>query len=209
MNTAVAQQSRLPAPASIAFGLLLGVATLLLHGLNPVLDTLTNSTSTWIIWAAIAGALIVNRGQAAMCGALMMVATCAAYYALAATKGMFSLDALPSSAVWFVTGAIGGPILAWAGWSTRRATNWQRHLGVAVIGMAVTGEGLWLAAVLHYWPSAIAFLAAGVIITIVLTLYRRRSVGPHFWQPLIYMPALAVVYLLAEYLVLDRLLASV
>ncbi|HEY4456392.1 MAG TPA: DUF6518 family protein [Pseudonocardiaceae bacterium] len=209
MNTAVARQTRVPALASAAFGLALGAATFLLHGHNPVLDALTNSTSTWIIWAAIAGALISDRGQAAMSGALMMIATCAAYYATAATRGWFGLGAIPTAAVWFVTGAIGGPILAWAGWSARRATGFHRNLAVAVIGMAVTGEGLWLAVVLNYKAPATAFLTAGVLITIALTLYRYRQVGRHPWQPLIYMPPLAGAYLAAEYFVLDRLLAHV
>jgi hypothetical protein len=209
VNLAVAQQSRVPALASTAFGLALGAATFLLHGHYPLIDVLTNSTSTWIIWAAIAGALIPDRGQAAMSGALMLVATCAAYYAVAASQGLFGLGAIPTAAVWFVTGAIGGPILAWAGWSARRAEGFHRNLAVAVIGMAVTGEGLWLAVVLNYRTPAIAFLTAGVIITIALTSYRYRSAGRHPWQPLIYMPLLAGVYLAAEYFVLDRLLAHV
>jgi hypothetical protein len=75
--------------------------------------------------------------------------------------------------------------------------------------MTVTGEGLWLAVVLNYRTPATAFLTAGVIITIALTIYRYRSAGRHPWQPLIYMPLLAGAYLAAEYFVLDRLLAHV
>jgi hypothetical protein len=195
--------------ASIAFGLVLGAATLQLHGLGAVLDAVTNSTSTWIIWAAVAGALIPRRSLATMCGAVMMVATCTGYYALAAARNLFDLGAIPTAAVWFVTGAIGGPILAWAGWNTRHATGLARHLGVAIIGMAITGEGLWLAVVLHYRSTAIAFVAAGVITTVILTIYRYPKAGRHPWQPLIYLPILAAAYLGAEYFVLDRLLAFV
>lgn len=209
MNPAVARPSRLPTLASTAFGLALGAATFLLHGHVAVLDALTNSTSTWIIWAAVAGALIPDLGQAAMSGALMMIATCTAYYAVAATQGWFGLAAIPTAAVWFVTGAIGGPILAWSGWSARRAQGFQRNLAVAAIGMAVTGEGLWLAVVLNYWKPAIAFLTAGVLITAALTIYRYREAGSRPWQPLIYMPVLAGLYLAAEYFVLDRVLTHV
>jgi hypothetical protein len=194
--------------ATIAFGLVLGAATLRLHGVNAALDAVTNSTSTWIIWAAVAGALIPSRSLATMCGALMLVAACTGYYAAAAALHLFDLGAIPTAAVWFVTGAIAGPILAWAGWSTRRATGLKRHLGVAIIGMVITGEGLWLALVLHDWPAAIAFLATGVIITATLTSYRYKAAGRHAWQPLIYLPALAAAYLAAEYFLLDRLLAT-
>lgn len=212
MDTAAAQSARTPALAtitSIAFGLALGAATLQLHGRNAVLDAATNSTSTWIIWAAIAGALIPRRSLATMCGAVMMVATCTGYYALAAARHLFDLGAIPTAAVWFIAGAIGGPILAWAGWSTRYATGLARHLGVAIIGMAITGEGLWLAVVLHYRATATAFVAAGVLATVILTIYRYPNVGRHPWQPLIYLPILSAAYLGAEYLVLDRLLAFV
>ena len=212
MNTAVAQQTRAPVLAtlaSIAFGLALGAATLLLHGHNAALDAATNSTSTWIIWTAIAGALIPSRSLGMICGAIMMIATCTGYYALAAARGLFDLGGLPSAAVWAIAGAIGGPILAWSGWSTRRATGIQRHLGVAIIGMAVTGEGLWLGVILHYWPTATAFLTAGTLITVALTIYRYKKAGPRAWQPLAYMPLLAAAYLTAEYFVLNGLLANV
>ena len=211
MSTAVARQTRTPilAPlASIAFGLALGAATLLLHGHNAALDAATNSTSTWIIWTAIAGALIPSRKQGMTCGAVMMIATCTGYYALAAARGLFGASGIPSAAVWVLAGIIGGPILAWSGWSTRRAIGLQRHLGVAVVGMAITGEGLWLGVVLHYWPTAIAFLTAGTIITLALTIYRYSMTGPHAWQPLIYLPVLACAYLAAEYFILNWLLSS-
>ncbi|HJP77659.1 MAG TPA: DUF6518 family protein [Pseudonocardiaceae bacterium] len=211
MTPTAAQSTRtsvLATVGSIAFGLVLGVATLRLHGMAPGLDEATNSTTTWIIWAAIAGALIPNRSLATMCGALILVATCTGYYAAAAARHIFDMGAIPTAAVWFVTGAIGGPILAWAGWNTRRATGLQRHLGVAIIGMAITGEGLWLAAVLHHWATAAVFLAAGVITTTALTIYRYKAAGPRSWQPLIYMPILAAAYLATEYFVLDRLLTA-
>ena len=119
-NLAVARQSRIPVPASTAFGLLLGAATSLLRG-------------------------------------------------------------IPTAAVWLVTGAIGGPILALAGWS----------------------------AILRYQAPAIASLTAGVLVTIALTAYRYRSVGRHPWQPLVYTPVLAGLYLVAEYFVPDRVPAHV
>jgi hypothetical protein len=209
VNLAVARQSRTPVPASIAFGLLLGAATFLLHGHNVVLDAATNSTSTWIIWTAIAGALIEDRARAMLCGALMMIATCAAYYVTAAANGDFGIPGIPSALVWTAAGIVGGPVLAWSAWSTRRAANIQRNLGVALIGTAVTGEGLWLGCVLHYWPTAAVFLTIGILLTIALTTYRHKAAGRHPWQPLIYLPVLAVTYLAAEYLILDRLLSAV
>lgn len=212
MSTTVATQTRPPIQAALAcivFGLALGAATLALHGINATLAAATNSTSTWIVWAAIAGALIPRRGLAMTCGAIMMIATCAGYYALALAQGLVDTGAIPTAAIWALTGAIGGPILAWSGWSTRRATGFPRHLGVAVIGMAVAGEGLWLGVVLHYWPTATVFLTAGVIITIALTTYRHNQAGRHPWQPLILMPVLAAAYLAAEYFVLNGLLTTV
>lgn len=214
MSTAVAEQTHarihvLAPVASVAFGLALGAATFLLHGHNAALDAATNSTSTWIIWAAIAGALIPRRVIGMICGAAMMIATCTGYYAIAAAHGLFGAGAIPTAAIWALAGAIGGPILAWAGWSTRRATGLRRHVGVAVIGMAIVGEGLWLGVVLHYWPTAMIFLVVGVLATIALTVYRHKSVGQDAWQPLIYMPILAGIYLAAEYFVLNGLLSSV
>lgn len=209
MNPAVARQSRTPVPASIAFGLLLGVATFLLHGHNAVLDAATNSTSTWIIWTAIAGALIEDRAQAMLCGAVMMIATCAAYYVTAAANGEFGIQGIPSALVWTAAGLIGGPVLAWSAWSTRRATDIQRNLGVAVIGTALTGEALWLGCILHYWRTATAFLIIGVLVTIALTTYRYKVVGRRPWHPLIYLPVLAAAHLAAEYFILNRLLGAV
>lgn len=212
VNTAVAQRSRtsaLPILASIAFGLILGAATFLLHGLNQALDVVTNSTSTWIIWAAVAGALIPRRTQAMLCGAILMVATCAGYYATVAARSLFGAPGIPVALVWLVAGVIGGPILAWAAWSTRHATGVQRNLGVALIGMAVAGEGLWLGLVLHYWQTAAIFLTAGTLLTIALTIYRYRDAGRNAWLPMLYMPVLAFAYLAAEYVFLNQLMAAV
>lgn len=195
--------------AAVAFGLILGAATFLLHGLTLALDAATNSTSTWIIWAAVAGALIPHRTQAMLCGAILMIATCAGYYGTVAARGLFGAPGIPSALVWTSAGVIGGALLAWSAWSTRHKTGFQRHLGVALLGMAVTGEGLWLALILHYWPTAAVFLTAGALLTVALTTYRYRNVGRAAWQPLIYMPVLAFIYLAAEFLVLNRLLAAV
>jgi hypothetical protein len=73
-----AARSPLTAPAvSAAFGLLLGAATYLLHGLSPVFERATNSSSSWIVWAGLAGFLTPRPKAAAVCGAVMMLTTCA------------------------------------------------------------------------------------------------------------------------------------
>lgn len=95
--------------ATAVFGLLLGWATYGLHGLTPVLDRATNSTSTWIIWTAVAGALIRGRRLAVWSGALMMLATCCGYYTASALGGTFGSGGLGTAAVWSLAGLAGGP----------------------------------------------------------------------------------------------------
>lgn len=137
--------------ATAVFGLLLGSATYGLHGITPVLDRATNSTSTWIIWTAVAGALIRDRWLAVWSGALMMLATCCGYYTASALGDTFGSGGLGTAAVWSVAGLAGGPLLGWAGWTVRRARGDLRAVAGAVIAMVVLGEGLWLGLGLRYW----------------------------------------------------------
>lgn len=83
---------------TVAFGLLLGWATYGLHGATPLLERATNSVSTWIIWTAVAGALIRARQLAVWGGALMMLATCGGYYAASALGDTFGAGGLGTAA---------------------------------------------------------------------------------------------------------------
>ncbi|NMH79166.1 hypothetical protein HF577_18990, partial [Pseudonocardia xinjiangensis] len=100
--------------ATAAFGLLLGSATYGLHGTTPLLERATNSVSTWIIWTAVAGALIRARPLAAWAGAVMMLATCGGYYAASTLGDTFGAGGLGTAAVWSAAGLAGGPLLGWA-----------------------------------------------------------------------------------------------
>ncbi|MFF7212942.1 hypothetical protein ACFZAU_20770 [Streptomyces sp. NPDC008238] len=83
---------------TVVFGLLLGWATYGLHGTTPLLERATNSSSTWIVWTAAAGALIRSRPLAAWAGAVMMLATCAGYYTASTLGDTFGAGGLGTAA---------------------------------------------------------------------------------------------------------------
>ncbi|MER6026252.1 DUF6518 family protein [Streptomyces sp. NPDC001851] len=194
--------------ATAAFGVLLGWATYALHGTTPLLERATNSSSTWIIWTAAAGALIRARSLAVWGGALMMLATCGGYYAASALGGTFGSGGLGTAVVWSVAGLVGGPLLGWAGWTVRRGRGDLRAVAGAVITMVVLGEGLWLGLGLHYWGEAVVYLTVGVLLTGLLTVYLVRTGVHRYWL----CPVLALVGGLAFYLaekgILNGLLGS-
>jgi hypothetical protein len=195
--------------AAAAFGLLLGWATYGLHGSTPLLDRATNSSSTWIIWTAAAGALIRDRQLAVWGGALMMLATCCGYYAASALGSTFGSGGLGTAAVWSVAGLIGGPLLGWAGWTVRRARGDARAVAGAVIATVVLGEGLWLGLGLHYWGEAVVFLTVGVLLTALLAVYLARTGAHRYWLCPMLAPVGGLVFYLAEKTVLNGLLGSV
>ncbi|MFE1512071.1 DUF6518 family protein [Streptomyces sp. NPDC058726] len=195
--------------AVAAFGLLLGWATYALHGTTPLLERATNSVSTWIIWTAAAGALIRTRGLAVWSGPLMMLTTCAGYYAASTLGDTFGAAGLGTAAVWAVAGLAGGPLLAWAGWTVRRGQGDVRAVAGAAIAMVVAGEGLWLGLALRYWGEAAVFLAVGALLTAFLTVYLARAGVRRYWLCAVLAPVSALVFYGAELLVLDGLLGSV
>lgn len=192
--------------ATAVFGLLLGWATYGLHGTSPWLDRATNSSSTWIIWTAVAGALISGRWLAAWSGALMMLTTCCGYYAASALGGTFGAGGLGTAAVWAAAGLAGGPLLGWAGWTVRRGRGDLRAVAGAVIAMVVLGEGLWLGLALRYWETAFVFLAAGVLLAALLTVYLARAGVRRYWLCAALAPVGGLVFYLAEKGILNSLI---
>lgn len=195
--------------ATAAFGLLLGWATYGLHGTTPLLERATNSVSTWIIWTAAAGALIRARRLAVWGGAVMMLATCAGYYAASTLGGTFGAGGLGTAAVWSVAGLAGGPLLGWAGWTLRRGRGDVRAVAGAVVATVVLGEALWLALALHYWGEAVVFLAAGALLTALLTVYLARAGVRRYWLCAVLAPVGGLAFYLAEQGILGALLGSV
>ncbi|WP_395758755.1 DUF6518 family protein [Streptomyces althioticus] len=189
--------------AAAAFGLLLGWATFTLHGTTPLLERATNSVSTWIIWTALAGALVRTRGLAVLSGGLMMLATCAGYY-LTAGVG----DTLGTAVVWSAAGLAGGPLLGWGGWTVRHGRGDARAAAGAAVTMVVLGEGLWLGLTLHYWGEAAVYLAVGALLTAGLSLYLVRAGVRRWWLCAVLAPLFAGVFYLAELFVLDRLIGA-
>ncbi|MET8709218.1 DUF6518 family protein [Streptomyces californicus] len=194
--------------ATALFGLLLGWATYGLHGLTPVLDRATNSTSTWIIWTAAAGALFRSRWLAVWGGALMMLATCCGYYAASALGGTFGSGGLGTAAVWAVAGMAGGPLLGWAGWTVRRGRGDLRAVAGAVVAMVVLGEGLWMGLALHYWGEATVFLVVGALLAALLTVYLARTGARRSWLCAVLAPVGALVFYLAERTILHSLIGT-
>ncbi|WP_405190777.1 DUF6518 family protein [Streptomyces anulatus] len=194
--------------ATAVFGLLLGWATYGLHGLTPVLDRATNSTSTWIIWTAVAGALIRGRRLAVWSGALMMLATCCGYYTASALGGTFGSGGLGTAAVWSLAGLAGGPLLGWAGWTVRRARGDLRAVAGAVIAMVVLGEGLWMGLGLRYWGEAAVFLTVGALLATLLTVYLARTGARRYWLCAMLAPVGGLVFYLAEKSILNGLIGT-
>ncbi|MEU3521981.1 DUF6518 family protein [Streptomyces sp. NPDC006654] len=210
---ASARALRFPTPvivltATITFGLLLGWATYGLHGMTPWLDRATNSISTWIIWTAMAGALIRRRQLALWAGALMMPATCGGYYTASTIGGTFGSGALGTVFVWAAPGLIGGLLLGWAGWTVRRGEGDLRAVAGAVPAMVVLGEGLWYALGLHYRTDAAVFLTVGVLLTALLTAYLARAGVHRYWLCAVLAPVSGLVFYLAVRVILNDLLLS-
>ncbi|MEU1616554.1 DUF6518 family protein [Streptomyces sp. NPDC005722] len=191
---------------TVVFGLLLGWATYGLHGTTPLLERATNSSSTWIVWTAAAGALIRSRPLAAWAGAAMMLATCAGYYTASTLGDTFGAGGLGTAAVWGLAGLAGGPLLGWAGWTARHGRGDVRAVAGAVIGTVVPGEGLWLGLTLHYWGEATVFLAVGALLTALLTVSLARAGVRRYWLCAALTPVGALLFHLAELWVLDALL---
>ncbi|MEU3947448.1 DUF6518 family protein [Streptomyces sp. NPDC029526] len=123
--------------------------------------------------------------------------------------GHFGAGGLGTAAVWAVAGLAGGPLLGWAGWTVRRGSGQVRAVAGAVVAMVVLGEGLWFGLALHYRTEATVFLAAGVLLTAVLTTYLVRARVPRAWLCPVLAPLLAAVFFGAEKLILDALIGTV
>jgi hypothetical protein len=211
---AAATVSRRDTPLAVltavaAFGLVLGWATYTLHGTTPLLERATNSVSTWIIWTALAGVLIRSRPLAVWSGPLMMLTTCAGYYAASSLGDDFGAGGLGTAAVWAVAGLAGGPLLGWAGWTVRHGQGDVRAWAGAAIAMVVLGEGLWMGLALDYWGEAAAFLSIGALITAALTVFLARAGVRRHWLCAVLAPVFGFAFYLAELLVLDRLIGSI
>ncbi|MFE9451887.1 DUF6518 family protein [Streptomyces sp. NPDC006739] len=210
---AIGTTSRRDTPATVlaaiaTFGLLLGWATYGLHGTTPLVERATNSVSAWIIWTAVAGALIRVRQLAVRGGALMMLAACGAYYVTSALGDTFGAGGLGTAAVWSVAGLAGGPLLGWAGWTVRRGRGDVRAAAGAAIATVVLGEALWLGLTLHYRGEAVAFLAVGALLTALLTVYLARAGVHRYWLCTALAPVGGFAFYLAEEGILDGLLGS-
>ncbi len=196
--------------ATALFGLLLGWATYGLHGLTPVLDRATNSTSTWIIWTAAAGALFRSRRLAVWGGALMMLATCCGYYAASALGGTFGSGGArnrrrlgggrngrrppcwdgrggPYGAGGATCGRSPGPLSPWWCWGRGSGWGWRSATG---------GE-------------ATVFLAVGAVLAALLTVYLARTGARRSWLCAVLAPVGALVFYLAERTILHSLIETV
>ncbi|WP_405765004.1 DUF6518 family protein [Actinacidiphila glaucinigra] len=170
------------------------------------MERATNSSSSWIIWTAVAGALTRLRPVAVRAGAVMMLATCGGYYTASTLGDTFGAGGVGTAVVWGATGLAGGPLLGWAGWTVRRGRGDARPLAGAVIAMVVPGEGLWLGLSLHCWGEAAGFLAVGAVSTVLLTVYLARAGVRRYWLCAVLTPVGALLFHLAEVCVLGALL---
>ena len=190
--------------SSLGFGLLIGVATYVLHGFS-LFERATNSATGWILWTSVAGAAVTHLLPAMTAGAAMMVGACLGYYAVTAAADLFGVGALPTAIVWLGVGIVTGPAMAWAGWQTRRSPGWRRHVGVAMIGGVVLAEAGWMGFILGYWGEAVGFAVLGVALTVALCRYRSRDIR-RWWLPFAIILPITGAMLAGEVLVLGTLL---
>ncbi len=141
-------------------GLTVGALTSLLQQyLNAPWLSLVNAVSPWLIPMFALGALFRRPAAAAAAGGLTGLLELAGYYATAAARGYPTHGYL---LFWTLCAVAGGPLYGIAGWAWWRAARPWRSLGAACLPAAFFAEATVVyAARLHYWSSAILFIALG------------------------------------------------
>jgi hypothetical protein len=166
---------------ALVVGALVGVATDLLQTyLNSPWLSLVNSASPWLAPAFAVGAAARRHWQAAVAGVVVCVVELLAYDVTAHVRGIAVSSGL--TVFWAVCGVIGGPLFGVGGRLWRRANGTARGLGLALLGSAFFSEAAVTYAVfLHYYSSAVLFVAIGVALIATLGLRGRQYARTGLW----------------------------
>ncbi|XVV10997.1 DUF6518 family protein [Actinoplanes sp. CA-131856] len=150
------------------------------RAVGDVIAQLSNSGATWSAIAFLVVAFLpLDRWWAALGGFLTLAGATVGYYAAAT---VFLHDDLSSSAlrgplVWAAIAVVAGPIFGSAAAVWRRGAPRHRPWALAVPGAVFIAEGIYDAAVLHYWAdSAVAIVIGLLLVTgLARTATERRA----------------------------------
>jgi hypothetical protein len=150
-------------------GLATGVLTQVGQGVLPDgWGPLANSITPWLAVAFLVGSWAPSRNAAVAGGVLTLLGALVGYYVLVGIR----FDIWPSLRgavlLWIIGAAVGGPVFALMGRWWRGDDPWRRALGPALLGAAAIAEGAYLSRVETVATAAPAFIAAGLVLPILL-----------------------------------------
>jgi uncharacterized protein DUF6518 len=159
------------AAAAAAAGVAVGALSLGGQSLGGVWGRLGNSGAVWLCAAFLVGSLFDTITEAALGGLLTLVGAVFGYYVSA--KWFVSAGVNPSAvAIWVATAIVGGPVFGAAGEAWRRGAGWPRIAAVALLGGALVGESVYLAA---YVRSGLPVAAPMVVLGLTMPALLLRT----------------------------------
>lgn len=150
-----------------ALGGAIGVATFFGQGVMPgQSNTLVNSGAVWVAPVFVVGSLVAAPRAGAVAGLITLLATVLGYYGTAAAAGapVSGFEVM----LWAGVALVAGPLYGLAGTWWRSAGHALRITGIVLLGAVFLAEGLFLVALLGYWWSGSALIAAGVVGSLAL-----------------------------------------
>jgi hypothetical protein len=167
--------------AVVMFGLAMGALTAVLQAhLNHPWSSLVNAASPWVAPAVAVGHMWRRVSFAALAGTAVCLLELLGYSATDTARGYATSHS--ELVFWGLAALVGGPVFGAAGWAMKWGPTRLRGLGASALPAAFIAEAVvsyaWR---LHYWSSAILFVAVGVAALAILGSGRGEGVRALGW----------------------------
>lgn len=182
----------------VVVGFATGVLTQLGQGLLPEgWSQAANAISPWLLVAFLVGSTMPDARWAAFAGVAVLALALVGYYAM--TEIRYGIGGGSRSLVVWATGAgVGGVVFGVAGRWWRAGEHRQRAVALGLLAAAAIAEGVYVAVVLSRPAVGAGFVAAGVLVPLILGRSREDRIGAYVATlPMLGLGAIGYIALLA------------